>query len=232
MKQKILFIILFAIVSISGIHAQSQPVDPTNLTQNIDLTIDNLGNATMVLSMKMDASQWNEFVNSEYAKNQSLFRRDLEREMMWVLIDEININLDDKNREMKATMNVKNMASYSGDNHWTVKLGEKDLNITKISDICYLITNNIASDNGGVTQQLQKYFFPAGATNVRTDNDRYGNTIITYDLPIHEASKVSLAGISGLILIVLGGLWLLWILFGNKLLSKKNAPVTHDENPV
>lgn len=219
MKQKILLLILFLPLGMQ-LFAQAQPIDPTALTQNIDMNIDNLGDAKMEFTMKMDASQWNTFINSEYAKNQSLFRRDMEREMMWVLIDDIDMTLDDKNRVAKATMNVKSVASYSGNNLWTLKLGGKDVTLTKISDNCYLITNNIVSADGGIIQQLQKFIFPAGAANVRQDNDRYGNTVILYDLPVREAGMTGGITIAGIILILLGGLWLLWQQIRKRSLNK------------
>ncbi len=218
MKQKILVLMLLLPLG-TRFLAQAQLTDPTALTQNIDMYIDKLGDAKMELTMKMDASQWNTFINSEYAKNKSLFRRDMEREMMWVLIDDIDMHLDDKNRIATATMSLKNMASYSGDNLWTLKLGGKDVSLTKISDNCYLMSNNIVSNDGGIIQQLQKFIFPDGASNVRQDNDRYGNTVILYDLPVRESGMTTGIAIIGIILIVLGGLWLLWQQVGQRLVK-------------
>ena len=219
MKQIILLLMLLLTLG-TRFLAQAQLMDPTALTQNIDMYIDKLGDAKMELSMKMDASQWNMFISSEYAKNKSLFRRDMEREMMWVQIDDIDMHLDDKNRIATATMSVKNMASYSGDNLWTLKMGGKDVSLNKISDNCYLMTNNIVSEDGGIIQQLQKFIFPAGATNVRQDSDRYGNTVILYDLPVREAGMTGGIAIIGIILILLGGLWLLWQQVGQHLAKK------------
>lgn len=213
--------LLFFLFS-SQVNVQGQIVDPTTLTQNIDMIIDDLGDAKMELTMKMDASQWNAYINSEYAKNQSIFRRDLEREMMWVLIDDIEMKLDDKTREAKATLSVKNIASYMGDNRWTLRLGSKDINVTKISDKCYLMTNNIVSDNGGIIQQMQKFIFPDKATNIKTDNDRYGNTVVTYDLQVREGG-LGIGVIIGFIFILLGILWLLWVLFGKQIISIKKC---------
>ena len=219
--------LLFFLFS-SQVNVQGQIVDPTTLTQNIDMIIDDLGDAKMELTMKMDASQWNAYINSEYAKNQSIFRRDLEREMMWVLIDDIEMKLDDKTREAKATLSVKNIASYMGDNRWTLRLGSKDINVTKISDKCYLMTNNIVSDNGGIIQQMQKFIFPDKATNIKTDNDRYGNTVVTYDLQVREGG-LGIGVIIGFIFILLGSLWLLWVLFGKQIISIKNVPAQNSD---
>lgn len=223
MKQKILLPVMGWLLLGAWVSAQA-PANPTSLTQNIDMTIDHLGDANMKLSMKMDASQWHSFINSDYAKNKSLFRRDLEREMMWVLFEDIDMALDDKSRVATATMNLKSVASYSGNNHWTLRLGMKDPNISKLSDNSYLITSNIMSDAGGIIQQLQKYVFPPDAVNIRPDNDRYGNAVILYELDTHEGFGVPAEAIVGVVLMLLGGLWIVWLLVGKKKMEKKNVP--------
>lgn len=195
------YILLIAAVFFFGqATAQSGQQDPTSLTQEIDYHIDELGNARLELKMKMNAQQWQAFKASPVANNPTIFKRDMERQMTAYLLEDIKTDLKENERVSVTSLVAKNMAVYKGKGRWEMKLGLKDPNVTKVSDDCYLMTGNTVS-GGGLIHQIQKIFFPKGATDIKQDTDSFGNAIFTYNLEVEEGGiNAFMLGGGGLIL--------------------------------
>lgn len=199
---RIILSVLVALGIFSAAARAQQQYDPTTIVQELDMRIDEMGDAHMELRMKMNASQWMNFKNSMSAQNPTVFMRDLERSMVGVLLEEFRNELLETNRTSVTTIKARNMALYKGDNRWELKLDMKEPNITKISDHVYLISGNLLM-GGSIAQQMQKIFFPEKASNIKQDTDTYGNAIFTYNLKA-ERSSINILFILGILLCVGG----------------------------
>ncbi len=203
--KNIIAIILFCsciFINFSTAFGQQQQ-DPTGLNQELDFHIDKLGDANLELRMKMTAAQWQAFKASAVAKNPGIFKRDMERQMSSIILEDLKTELDEDTRTSTTKIKARGMAQYKGDGKWEVKMDMKNPNVTKVSDNCYLLTGNLVS-GGVLIQQLQKIFLPDDASDIKQDTDTFGNAIITYRLNT-EPSKFSIPTIAG-ILLMLGGI--------------------------
>lgn len=203
MKNIIAIILLCGCIFINTTtaHAQQQQ-DPTGINQEIDFHIDKLGDANMELRMKMTASQWQAFKSSSVATNPTIFKRDMERQMASLILEDLKTDLDENTRTSKTKIKARGMAQYKGNGKWEVKMDMKDPNVTKVSDNCFLLTGNLVS-GGVLIHQLQKLFLPEGAGDIKQDTDTFGNAIITYQMNT-EPSGFNIPAIAGIVL-MLGG---------------------------
>ena len=196
--------LLFLLFSIR-LDAQQQH-DPTAITQEIDYKIDKYGDARMELRQKMTAAQWRNFKASPIAQNPSIFKRDLERSMATMLIEDFKNEMNEDSRSSVTQLTARSMATYKGNGKWELKLDTKDPNITKISDHIYMMTNNLMA-GGNLIQQLQKIFFPEKASNIKQDTDTYGKAVFTYTLHA-EKSSFNFLLLFGIALLVVGAAWM------------------------
>lgn len=196
------FALLFALVGL----VKAQQTDPTAITQEIDYHLDELGNAKMELRMKMNAMQWQNYKTSSIAKNPTVFKRDMERSMAAYVMEDMKTELKEEERLSLTTLKAKNTAVYKGKGQWEIKLGIENPNVTVVSDNCYLITGNLAS-NGGIIHQIQKVFFPKGAYDIKQSTDTFNKSIFTYKLDVEQSRFSLLLGL-GIAAILLGGVLL------------------------
>jgi len=198
--------ILMLLIFFSGRLLAQQQFDPTAITQEIDYKIDKYGDARMELRQKMTAMQWQNFKASSIARNPSIFKRDLERSMATMVLDDFKNEMNEDTRSSVTQLTARNMATYKGNGKWELKLDAKDPNITKISDHIYMLTNNLMA-GGNLIQQLQKIFFPEKASNIKQDTDTYGNAIFTYTLHA-EKSSFNFLLFFGIVLLLAGAAWM------------------------
>jgi hypothetical protein len=201
MKNIIPIALLFSciFIKVSSTFGQQQQ-DPTGLNQELDFHIDKLGDANLELRMKMTAAQWQAFKASAVAKNPGIFKRDMERQMSSIILEDLKTELDEDTRTSTTKIKARGMAQYKGDGKWEVKMDMKNPNVTKVSDNCYLLTGNLVS-GGVLIQQLQKIFLPDDASDIKQDTDTFGNAIITYEMNT-EPSKFNIPTIVGIILML------------------------------
>ena len=217
MKAIILLIHVFILTMLFSINlGAQQQYDPTSITQEINYKIDKFGDARLELRQKMTASQWQYFKASTIARNPSIFKRDLERSMAGVLLEDFKNEMNEETRSSVTQLTARSVATYKGKGKWEFKLGTKDPNVTKISDNIYLFSSNLAS-GGGIIQQLEKVFFPEDASNIKQDTDTYGNAIFTYILDV-EGSSFNFLMLFGIVLCIVG----LVLMLVPKLAVKKN----------
>jgi hypothetical protein len=96
-----------------------------------------------------------------------------------------------------------------------ISIAEKDANLTKVTEHKYVMVSS-PIEWGGTMQQTYTIEFPEVATNVKVDTDAYGNTIFKFDME-SPSGCFNLLRLSGLALMVVGGVWT-----GGKLISKKS----------
>jgi len=194
-----MFALLITQLNMFGQVTQEQ--DPTSLIQNFTLDIDKLGNASMVLDQKMNASQWASFKQSEIYTDPSISRRNTERSMSSYDVKDFKRDVDEMNREVKLSMTVNAYAQYKGDGQWSLKLDSKNPQVTKLTDKSYMITGNTLLGSG-LVQQIYKIYFPRNADDVTQTTDEFGKAIFTYNAGGGLASYIKWNNIVGIILIL------------------------------
>ena len=182
-------------------YSQVTPEDPTSLVQEFTVNLDKLGNATMVLTQKMNASQWATFKTSQVYNDPAMAKRDMERSMSTYVIDDFKRDMDEMNRQVTLTLKVISYAQYKGNGQWSLKIDSKNPQVTKLTDKAYMITGNAVMGNS-LVQQIFKIYFPGGASDVTQTTDEFGKAIFTYNAGAGVASYLKWNNIVGVILIL------------------------------
>ena len=182
-------------------YSQVTPEDPTSLVQDFTVNLDKLGNATMVLTQKMNASQWATFKTSQIYNDPAMAKRDMERSMSTYVIDDFKRDMDEMNRQVTLTLKVISYAQYKGNGQWSLKIDSKNPQVTKLTDKAYMITGNAVMGNS-LVQQIFKIYFPGGASDVKQATDEFGKAIFTYNAGGGFLSYLKWNNIVGVILIL------------------------------
>jgi len=197
----ICFMLIAVVCQTGNSFAQVQAMDPTNEVQEFDIKLDKFGDATYEVSEKMTQAQWENFKSGPLANDPSVKKRDLERSMSTYVIEDFNRTLEEMNRTVKLTFKVKALAQYDGGGKWELKLNSKSPQIVKLADNAYMLTSNIYYGTS-LVQQIQKLYFPGGASNIEQTADSFGNTVFTYSKGGGISSYFAWNNILGAILII------------------------------
>lgn len=186
------------------------------LKQTIDFTLDDVGNATVVVSMKLNASQWDMFKRN-MGGNTSLIKRQMERALPKYYLSDFNYSEAGMDRAYKVTFKALGICTMNRNGVWEAKLDTKNPDITKLSDREFVINEDIMV-NGALVQQTQKIHLPSSASNAKVEKDSFGKAVLTYTTGTSLASKaLTVLGV----LLILGGCWLYY----NNLHPKENKLV-------
>ena len=159
--------------------AQVQAPDPVNLTQQLTVKIDNLGDAAWEIDQNMTQAQWENFKNSQLMNDPSIAKRNMERSLSTYVLEDFNRTVDEMNRAVKMTFKVKAAAQYNGNGNWTFKLDSKNPQVSKLADNSYMLISNMYVGNA-LVQQTSKIYFPDGASNIQQTTDSFGKALFTY----------------------------------------------------
>jgi len=178
MKKIYLFIIAFLIISYSRVNAQEQ-LDP--LKENMDYTIDNLGDGHIQISRTFNASQWDNYKKIYGANAADLLKREMERGLPKSYLQNFSYKEDEMNRTFTLSFDALGFAKINDNGQWQIDVGLKNPDVTKISDRNYAMTASYNS-NGSLLQDLIKLNIPDGASNITQDKNAFGKPIFTYEL--------------------------------------------------
>lgn len=186
-----LFIISF------GAKAQEEV---KGLKQLFDVTLDELGNASVAVSMKLNASQWAAF-KQYVGNNTSNLKRSMEDALPKYILTNFKYSEEEMNRTYTMKFDVNGIVKNDKNGKWTASLDTKDPDVTKLSDKEFIISQDIVS-NGALLQQTQKLHLPARASGAKIEKDSFGKAILTYNI----GTPVKHTIISALgVLMILGG---------------------------
>lgn len=194
--RKSLSCVVFCFLLISAAAAQ----EVKGLKQIFDYHVDDLGNAVVEVSMKLNASQWDMFKRN-IGNNTSIMKREIEKALPKFYLTDFNYSEDAMNRSYKLKFKALGLASVNGNGRWEAKLESKDPDITKLSDREFVINTDMMS-NGMLIQQTQKIHLPESVSDARVEKDSFGKAVMTYSAGGSTMSKASMIG--GIILILLG----------------------------
>lgn len=181
--------------------------------QKMEIKLDELGNASVSVTMKLNASQWDAFKRS-LGNNTSALKRQVEKSMPKFFLKDFKYNEDQMERTYTLEMKALAVASLDKNGKWKAELDSKDPDISKVNDHQFKLDANYAM-NGGLIEQTQQIFLPASAKNGKVEKDSFGKAVLTY-----QTGK-------GLMNMMITGIGVILILAGGALifLKKRNAGV-------
>lgn len=194
MKTRFTFLILL----LSGLIYSQQS------SQNIEMNIDRLGNATLKVSMKMNAQQW-QMWNSNFGNNPAALKREIERGMPSYFLDDFKLEKEDMKRSFELTVMAYGVCKIDKRGKWAFETDEKDANLTELTRTKYMLVSS-PPEYGGQLQQTFIVNFPEEASEIEVDEDSYGKTVFEFKMeePSEGFNPLRWAGI---LLIVVGGGW-------------------------
>lgn len=168
--------------------------------QKLDITLDDLGNAHIAVTMKLNASQWDMFKKS-LGNNTANLKREMVKGMPKFYLTDFKYNEDQMERSYTLEMRALAVASVDKNGKWKADLDAKDPDIMKVNDQQFKLDANYIS-GGSLIEQVQQIYLPGNATNAKVEKDSFGKAVLTY--------KVG----SGFMNIIITGIGILFILAG------------------
>jgi hypothetical protein len=203
-------------------HAQ-QIVE--GLKQIFDISMDDKGNAAVEVSMKLNASQWDNYKKSAMSNNNSILKKEMERALPKYYLTDFKYSEDQMERSYKVAFNVLGFGTLGKGGKWESKLETKNPDVTKLSDREFVLTQNMTT-NGLFINQTQKVHLPSNANNAKIEKDSFGNSIMTYSTSIGLMPRLITYG--GILLILAGG----WMVYRNQQKSTNKLRAVKKEAAV
>lgn len=200
--------ILFITIAFINLHALGQE-QIKGTKQKMEIKLDELGNASVSVTMKLNASQWDMFKRS-LGNNTSNLKRQVEKSMPKFFLTDFKYNEDQMERTYTLDMKALAVASVDKNGKWKAELDSKDPDIMKINEHQYKLDANYAM-NGGLIEQTQQIYLPGNAKNGKIEKDSFGKAVLTYQT---GAGFTSLAFTIVGILAIISGLSLFY--FGRR----------------
>jgi len=190
MKNIYLYIISLLIASALKVNAQQQQqLDPVK--ENVEYTVDDIGDGHVKLSHTFNASQWDNYKKIYGSNAPDLWKRQMTRNFPAAYLDNFSYKEEEMNRTFTLTFDAFGFAHINDNGQWQIDIAIKNPDITKISDRNYAMTSTY-STQGGLFQDLIKLNMPDAASNVTLDKNPLGKPIFTYDLtPPNKAAHMA-----------------------------------------
>lgn len=220
MKNKFLKIIFcFAALQLFIYTNKAQEV-VQGLKQTFDITMDDLGNAEVKVSMKLNAAQWDAF-KKNMGNNTSILKRGMVDALPKYYLSDFNYSEEPMDRTYAMKFKVLGLATAGKNGKWQAELESKNPDITKLSDREFVMTQDMMSD-GMLIQQTQKLHLPSGASGAKVEKDSFGKAVMTYSTG--SGLLPTIINIAGILLIVAG----CWIFYRNQTSKKNNLKVAEE----
>jgi hypothetical protein len=217
MRPTLLKILLLMIPLQFSIHTVSSQQIVQGLKQIFDITMDDLGNADLEVSMKLNASQWDMFKRN-IGSNTSIIKREMEKALPKYFLTDFNYSEDAMDRSYKVKFKALGICRLNNNGKWEAELGSKNPDITRLSDREFVMNMDIMT-NGMLIQQTQKIHLPSNAKGAKITKDSFGKAIMTYSTGLRMGER--LITYSGILLIIGGG----GLLYRNRQKSRNNLRV-------
>ncbi len=205
-----LFLFIFALSESNAQQSQ----------QNIEMTIDNVGNAKIEVKMTMTAQQWQNW-NATLGNNPAALKRDIERGMQAYFLDDFNLEKDEMNRSFKLRFNAYGVCEIDKRGNWTIDLEQENAQLTKLTESKYMFVSSLA-EFGGQLQQNYVINLPERAKDIEVDKNAYGREIFKFKMNAPSSMQAGIGGIMkwiGLFLTIVGLLWIIKNSVKGKLVS-------------
>lgn len=184
------------------------------LQQKIDMNVDAIGNSQITLSMTMNASQWQTWLQT-VGNNPAALKREMERAMPAYFLDDFKLEKNDMDRSFVLTLNAYGACKVDKRGNWTLDTDQKNANITELTSHRYILVSS-PPELGGNVQQTFTIQFPEEADHIKIEKDAYGKTLFKFQMRNSTASFDFLLW-AGILLFVIGGAWFIKIIIGKSL---------------
>lgn len=200
MKSVILFFILSFIIN----SIQAQEI----LKQKLEMKIDEVGNGDLKVSMTMNATQWQVWLQS-LGNNPTLLKRSMERALPAYFLDNFKLEKNDMDRSFEFSFKAYGVCQVNKRGKWIVNTDQKNPDITTLTDKKYMMVWMETQSN---IQQTQILDFPSTARNIQINKDAFGKTQFEFDMDT-PGGTIHAIFWPGLILIISGIIWMIIRLF-------------------
>lgn len=180
-------------------HAQNEP---RVQLEDLDVTVDAVGNAKFVDKVTRSAMEWEQY-KENYGSNPSLLKRDLQHHYSSTELRDISLTNDDMNRVSTLSWTGDATTEYIGNGQWEGRL-PKGAKATKVNETLWEFTVSYP-DEEGITQETFHIHLPKGAQGAEQAQNETGDPVLRYTLPDHTRSPLPwlamLLGILGVALL-------------------------------
>ena|SRR5690606_5096661 len=194
---KFLFTLVLAVTFINA-HGQTQ--------QKIDMEIDAIGNAKLIISMTMNAQQWQTWLQT-MGNNPAAMKREIERSMPAYFLDDFKLEKNDMERSFTLTLNAYGACEVDKRGNWTIDTDQKNANVTELTDHKFMLVSS-PPELGGSVQQTFNIQFPEEASDIKIDKDAYGKSIFKFKME-NSTAGFNIMRWAGVLLLLVGGAWFL-----------------------
>lgn len=184
------------------------------LQQKIDMNVDAIGNSQITLSMTMNASQWQTWLQT-VGNNPAALKREMERAMPAYFLDDFKLEKNDMDRSFVLTLNAYGACKVDKRGNWTLDTDQKNANITELTSHRYILVSS-PPELGGNVQQTFTIQFPEEADHIKIEKDAYGKTLFKFQMR-HSTASFDFLLWAGILLFVIGGAWFIKIIIGKSL---------------
>lgn len=173
------------------------------IKQKLEMRLDSVGNANIKVTMELNASQWQIWLQST-GNNPAMLKRQMERSLPAYFLDDFELKKDDMKRTFAFTFNAYGVCKVDKKGRWILTTDQKDPDITELSDRKYMMMYTEMASN---LQQTQIITFPDEASNISIEKDAFGKTQFVFDMNT-PGSGFSYLLWGGIALCLIGGGWI------------------------
>jgi hypothetical protein len=178
------------------------------LKQKLEISIDEVGNGDLKVSMNMNAAQWQVWLQS-LGNNPALLKRSMERSLPAYFLDDYKLEKNDMERTFEFSFKAYGICRVNKRGKWIVNTDQKNPEITKLTDNKYMM---VAMEMQNNIQQTQIIDFPSTAKGIEINKDAFGKTQFEFDMDT-RGNGIHVLFWPGIALIVAGISWLLIRIF-------------------
>lgn len=187
MKRNLTLLVVL-IVAATGMALSQQNVKEP-LIFNSDVHIDSAGNATFVISGKLNAMQWQWWNYSYGAGNASNLKRSIEKSASALYLYDFNYEANEMDRSFRLTYKAKGVVEYLGKDKWLAELGLRETRPVKITENSFTVT--LSQHIGyNVLQINMRVTLPQDVTGMEFDKDEFHYLTIHYKRPTESVMAV------------------------------------------
>jgi hypothetical protein len=175
------------------------------IKETFDITLDEIGKATVDVSIKLNAAQWDMYKRNT-GNNTSILKRAMETSLPKYYLTDFKYTEDQMARSYNLKFNMAGLTTVDANGKWEGQLDSKDPDVTKLSEREFVINYNLMNE-GMLFQVTQKIHLPSSAKNAKIEKDSFGKAILTYSTGSGMINKI-IMGVG--IILILGGGWLFY----------------------
>jgi len=180
MKKNLVLLAALFVAAIGLATGQQNVKEP--LIFNSEVSIDSAGNATFVISGKLNAMQWQWWNYSYGAGNASNLKRSIEKSVSALYLYDFNYEPNEMDRSFKLTYKAKGVVEYLGKDKWLAELGLRETQPVKITENSFTAT--LSQPMGyQVLQTNMRVTLPSDVTGMEFDKDEFNYVTIHYKRP-------------------------------------------------